>query len=74
VVAESNQPDVLCEMVRLGLGWAVLPVAQAEGGDHPLVPARKEPVLLRRLVAARREGAHTDPLATNLLDRLGIAR
>lgn len=67
VVAESNQPDVLCEMVRLGLGWSVLPVAQAEAGPRPLVPARKQPLLHRRLVAASREGAAADPLRDSLL-------
>lgn len=30
VVADSHQPEVLCEMVRLGIGWTVLPVVQAE--------------------------------------------
>ncbi len=59
VVAESHQPEVLCEMVRLGLGWSVLPVAQAEWGDNPLTGC--EVLARRRLVAARRRGAAPNP-------------
>ena len=59
VVAESHQPEVLCEMVRLGLGWSVLPVAQAEWGEQPL--ARCEILARRRLVIARRSGAAPHP-------------
>jgi DNA-binding transcriptional LysR family regulator len=70
VVAESNQPEVLCEMVRIGLGWSVLPVAQAEHGADPLPPARRAPLLERRLVTARRVGAATDPLGDALVDEL----
>ena len=59
VVAESHQPEVLCEMVRLGLGWSVLPVAQAEWGDNPLTGC--EVLARRRLVTARRSGAAPHP-------------
>ena len=59
VVAESHQPEVLCEMVRLGLGWSVLPVAQAEWGDRPLTGC--EVLARRRLVTARRSGAAPHP-------------
>lgn len=59
VVAESHQPEVLCEMVRLGLGWSVLPVVQAEWGEQPLV--RCEILARRRLVVARRAGAAPHP-------------
>ena len=59
VVAESHQPEVLCEMVRLGLGWSVLPVAQAEWGDRPLVGCGV--LVRRRLVVARRSGAAPHP-------------
>ncbi|MEZ5227576.1 MAG: LysR family transcriptional regulator [Acidimicrobiales bacterium] len=34
VVAVSHQPEVLRTMVELGLGWTVLPVAQAESGPR----------------------------------------
>ena len=59
VVAESHQPEVLCEMVRLGLGWSVLPVTQAEWGDRPLTGC--EVLARRRLVTARRRGAAPHP-------------
>ena len=59
VVAESHQPEVLCEMVRLGLGWSVLPVVQAEWGEQPLV--RCEILARRRLAIARRAGAAPHP-------------
>ena len=59
VVAESHQPEVLCEMVRLGLGWSVLPVAQAEWGGQPLTGC--EVLARRRLVTARRQGAAPHP-------------
>ncbi len=59
VVAESHQPEVLCEMVRLGLGWSVLPVVQAEWGDRPLAGCGV--LVRRRLVAARRQGAAPHP-------------
>ena len=72
VVPESNQPDVLREMVRLGMGWAVLPEAQAGAGVEPLARVRRLPIGVRRLVVARRFGASpdaaVDALATALLD------
>ena len=72
VVAESNQPDVLREMVRLGMGWAVLPEAQAEAGVESLERVRRLPIGVRRLVVARRSGAPADAaveaLATVLVD------
>jgi DNA-binding transcriptional LysR family regulator len=67
VSAESHQPDVLVQMVRLGLGWTVLPVEGAGPGDDVVVG----PVLLRRqLVLARRAAAVHDPAADELSDRL----
>ena len=72
VVAESNQPDVLREMVRLGMGWAVLPEAQAEAGVESLERVRRLPIGVRRLVVARRSGAPPDAaveaLATVLVE------
>ncbi len=65
VVAESHQPEVLREMVALGLGWTVLPVAQAEVGDRPLGNGRV--VGRRTLVAARRAGAALDPAIASLV-------
>ncbi len=63
VVAESHQPDVLRAMVRLGLGWTVLPVIQAETGVDPLPRATAQPLFHRTLVAARRSGALPHPIA-----------
>ena len=72
VVAESNQPDVLREMVRLGRGWAVLPETQAEAGVESLERVRRLPIGVRRLVVARRSGAPPDAaveaLATVLVE------
>jgi DNA-binding transcriptional LysR family regulator len=67
VVAESHQPEVLREMVRLGMGWTVLPTVQAERAPDPLVPARRRRLATRRLVAARRSDALADPAADSLL-------
>lgn len=67
VVAESHQPDVLREMVRLGMGWTVLPVVQAELPPDPLRRARRTPIAARRLVAARRADALADPAADALV-------
>ncbi len=66
VVAESNQPEVLREMVRLGMGWAVLPAAGAEAGTEPLTRVRSRPVGVRRLVVARRAEVVTDVAVDNL--------
>lgn len=66
VVAESHQPEVLREMVRLGLGWAVLPTVQAAG----LNPVRATPVASRRLVVARRRAAAPLPAADALITTL----
>lgn len=70
VVAESNQPDVLREMVRLGMGWTVLPVIQAESEPAPLRRARITPLLTRWLVAARRTGSVEHPPAEALVAQL----
>lgn len=68
VIAESHQPEVLREMVLLGLGWTVLPVVQAETGERPLDRARV--LTRRRLVAATRAGTAPDPAVTAILDAL----
>ena len=68
VVAESHQPDVLREMVLLGLGWTVLPRSQ---GEHPPVELTVgEQLLERNLVLARRRGAVSDPAVDDLEARL----
>lgn len=71
VVAESHQPEVLREMVALGLGWTVLPVVQAESGDRPLRRARV--LTSRHLVAVVRSGGPPDPAIAALLASLVAA-
>jgi len=66
VVAESSQPDVLREMVRLGVGWAVLPPIEAERLPHPLIPARQSPVASRRIVVMERSTRSLTPAAAEL--------
>ena len=70
VEAESHQPDVLRQMVNLGMGWTVLPVLQAETEPNPLRRAREQPLLSRRLVIATRTGGAKDAALAELLDRL----
>ena len=65
IVAESHQPDVLRAMVGLGLGWTVLPVAQAEMGADALSNGRV--IGTRALVVATRRGAVADPAVELLL-------
>jgi len=57
VVADSHQPEVLREMVSLGVGWTVLPTVQA----GRLRPVRR--LLERPLVIARRAAAAPNPAA-----------
>ncbi len=68
VAAESHQPEVVREMVRLGSGWTVLPTAQAEYGDRPLPPGR--PLTTRQLVLATRRDSVRDPAVDQLADQL----
>jgi DNA-binding transcriptional LysR family regulator len=70
VVAESHQPDVLKQMVRLGMGWTVLPVSQAESGPEPLERARKKPLLDRNLIAVQRSDRLDHPAADAFLELL----
>ncbi len=70
VTAVSNQPDVLREMVQLGLGWTVLPVVQAEEGPNPLRRAQAKPLLQRHLVIAQRADAIPNPASDNLIAAL----
>lgn len=67
ITAESHQPDVLRRMVALGLGWAVLPVVQAETEPAPLRRAAAAPVWNRRLVIVRRERSVVGPATRTLL-------
>lgn len=70
VVAESNQPEVLSEMVLIGMGWTVLPQIQAERPPASLSPAQKKPLLSRHLVAATRDSNLTNPAVSELVTEL----
>jgi DNA-binding transcriptional LysR family regulator len=74
VVADSHQPEVLAEMVRLGVGWTVLPVAGAERGPDPLKRAVKGELARRTLAAVRRVDGSPSPAAEALLERLRLSR
>ena len=73
VVAESSQPAVLKEMVRLGMGWTVLAPVDAETEPHALERAHLEPVAERMLTLVRRADRTPNPALAALLDTLGAA-
>ncbi|MFK8022996.1 MAG: LysR family transcriptional regulator [Ilumatobacter sp.] len=64
VAAESHQPDVLREMVALGIGWTVLPKTQGHTADADVVDGER--LVVRRLVLARRAESIHDPAADEL--------
>ena len=70
IAAESHQATVLREMVGLGLGWTVLPVA-ADMSDGDLV--RGPRLFDRALVLAHRSGSVNDPAVDDLAARLRAA-
>jgi len=64
VVAESHQPEVLREMVLLGVGWSVLPLRGLDGaGELDVV---RPDLVARRLVLARRSAAPDDAAVEEL--------
>jgi DNA-binding transcriptional LysR family regulator len=67
VVAESHQPDVLAQMVALGLGWSVLPVAQVERSGVALRRVGAESFVRRALLVARRADVPADPTVDALV-------
>lgn len=76
VSAESNNPDVLRQMVRLGVGSSVLPLSVGEGGAHPLRPWEATPLTSRALgLVRRRDGlpnAAADRLASGFCHVAGV--
>lgn len=68
VVAESHQPEVLREMVLLGIGWTVLPLA----GLGPIDDLRvvRPDLAIRRLVLAQRAESAPDEVRDDLVRRL----
>lgn len=77
IAIESNNPQVLRQMVAMGFGWAVLPEAVANSPvagtlETPqLEHVGKEPLLIRPLVAAIRADAPEDPRVERLLELAG---
>ena len=61
IVAESHQPEVLAQMVALGIGWSVLPVAQVERFGVSLRQVGSRAFATRKLVVVRRSDAPADP-------------
>jgi DNA-binding transcriptional LysR family regulator len=61
VVAESNQPEVLVQMVALGLGWSVLPVPQVERFGVDVQRVGDDAFARRTLLVARRAEGPADP-------------
>lgn len=72
IVAESHQPEVLAQMVALGLGWSVLPVAQVERSGVRLRRVGDEPFLTRTLLVARRSDGPADPAVDGLVAAIGV--
>lgn len=70
IAAESHQPEVLVQMVHMGLGWTVLPVGAAGPAGEAGGVTVGQQVLERQLVLARRDGAVHDPAADELAARL----
>lgn len=70
VVAESHQPDVLAQMVSLGLGWGVLPLAQVPSNLDVEIG---DPVVTRNLVICKRAGAPQHPGVEVIVERLQSA-
>lgn len=66
VAAESSNPDVLRQMVRLGVGSCVLPLAVGAAGSDPLLPFEKTPLLSRTLSLIRRHDTLPNQPATDL--------
>jgi DNA-binding transcriptional LysR family regulator len=74
VALESHQPEVLCEMVRAGLGWTVLPTAQAEQGPAPLLRVTPEPLLTRTISVVTRRDRAGHPLEGAFANALRAGR
>jgi DNA-binding transcriptional LysR family regulator len=74
VVAESHQPEVLAQMVALGIGWSVLPVAQVERFGIGLQRVGKEAFMRRTLLVARRADGPTDPAVDALVDYVVVRK
>ena len=67
VMLESSNPEVLRQVVALGLGWSVLPAAVAEAGGPVFAAGRREAVAERTLLGVRRAGGAPDARAEAFL-------
>jgi DNA-binding transcriptional LysR family regulator len=67
---ESGNPEVLVQLVRLGVGWAALPAQVAEQGTEPLRRVPGGPLLHRRLSAVERVDQPADEMRARLVDEL----
>ncbi len=67
VVAESHQPEVLAQMVALGIGWSVLPVVQVERFGVALRRVGDESFVRRNLLVAHRADGPADPTVDALV-------
>ena len=71
IAAESHQPAVLHQMVRLGLGWTVLPTTAPAPPSSSSSSAIIGPAVVERIIVlARRAGSIHDPAADELAQRL----
>ncbi|MSP22359.1 MAG: LysR family transcriptional regulator [Dehalococcoidia bacterium] len=68
VTLESANPEILRQMVALGLAWSVLPAAVAESGRVVLKLVRGTALVTRTLVAVRRLTASPDARVAALLE------
>ncbi len=68
ITLESGSPEVLRQLVSLGLGWSVLPEAVAEGASRSLRRVFKTPLAYRELLAFRRKNAPFDALANDFTE------
>lgn len=71
VSAESSNPDVLRQMVRLGVGSCVLPRSIGEGGSDPLESFEMVPLTTRTLGLLRRRDQLPNPAAERLAAGIG---
>ena len=67
VTLESGNPEVLRQVVALGLGWSVLPAAVADDDVTAGHATRRERVAERTLLGVRRAGAAPDARVESFL-------
>ncbi|MFC1611344.1 LysR family transcriptional regulator [Myxococcota bacterium] len=72
VTLESSNPQILRQMVVLGLGWTVLPAGVAERGPAPLERWRRRAVARRQLLSVRRESAPTDARVERFMEMVRL--